>query len=768
MSKNSDSKNSNAVKLVIVESPSKAKTIEKYLGSDYKVKASVGHVRDLPKSNKNAVDIENDFAPTYQVSPRKKEVVAELRKLGKNADQILLATDPDREGEAISWHLYDLLTNHGRSKVDPKKFKRVAFNAVTKDAVLEAIQNPRDIDDELVRAQEARRVLDRLFGYDLSGLIWKKVRYGLSAGRVQSPALRILAEREREIKAFIPEDYWILSAMVKGGNPEQEFELTGDVEPKKEEEVEKILKVGDKSEWKVLEIKETPTKRNPGAPFKTSTLQQTASSRLGFSPSRAMRAAQKLYEKGHITYMRTDSISLSKEAFAKIASTIKEEFGEQHFQARNFKSKSKNTQEAHEAIRPTNPKNAQAGGDEDQRRLYNLIRARSLGALMKPARMLRTKIVAEFDSDYPTFSTNESQLTYPGWLLADSGARRDDVELPSVSTGEILELINLESEAKQTQPPRRYSDAGLIKELEKRGIGRPSTYASIIKTIIDRGYVTKEGRSLEPTATGMVVSDFLEKNFTDYISDDFTADLEDQLDDIAEGNREYPKVLKDFYGPFTKSIESKKDIDKLTDLGSAPVEFPCPECSSDMVMKLGRAGVFMSCATFPDCKGARTEDGEEIPDDTVLGTDPETGMDIILKDGPYGYYVQVGEKDEEYETEGGKTVKNKKPRRSSIPKPEPQKDENGEDVTPELDLDSFTLQDALHLLALPRVLGTHPETGLEITANIGRFGPYIAHNTKPKADFRSLKDDNPYTITLERALEILAQPKKRRGAKKKK
>jgi DNA topoisomerase-1 len=739
--------------LVIVESPSKAKTIEKYLGPDYTVKASVGHVRDLPKSNKNAVDIDNDFAPTYEVSPKKKEVVDELRKLAKNSDEILLATDPDREGEAISWHLYDLLVNNGRSKVSANKFKRVAFNEVTKDAVTTAVANPRDIDDELVRAQEARRVLDRLFGYDLSGLIWKKVRYGLSAGRVQSPALRILAEREREIKAFIPEDFWVLIANVKGGKPALEFELSCSEEPKTAERANEIVSKGKKSSWIVQDITETPHKRNPYSPFKTSTLQQTASSRLGFTPARTMRAAQKLYEKGFITYMRTDSISLSKEATAKLSSTVKSEFGPEHFQARSFKSKSKNTQEAHEAIRPTNPSVAVAGADADQKKLYNLIRARSLAALMKPAEQLRTKIIVSFDDNYPSFAVNGSQLTYPGWMLSDPGARRDDVELPNVATNEELKLLQLDSEAKQTQPPRRYSDAGLIKELEKRGIGRPSTYASIIKTLIDRSYVNKDGRSLQPTPTGMVVSEFLEKNFDNYISDDFTADLENRLDEIAEGKRTYPEVLKDFYNPFTKSIDDKKDIDKLTDLGPAPAEFPCPECQNEMVMKLGRNGIFMSCANFPECKGARTESGEEVPDDTVLGSDPNTGMDVLLKDGPYGYYVQVGEKDEEYELENGKTTKNKRPRRASIPA--------------ETDLDKFDLKQALHLLILPRELGEHPETGNNIIANIGRFGPYIAHNTKLKADFRSLKDEDPYDITFERALEILSEPKKTRWGNKK-
>lgn len=737
--------------LVIVESPSKAKTIEKYLGKDYVVKASVGHIRDLPKSNKNAVDVANNFEPTYEISPKKKDVVSELRTLAKDADQILLATDPDREGEAISWHLYEVLVNQGRSKIPANKFKRIAFNEVTKDAVAKAVNNPREIDDELVKAQEARRVLDRLFGYDLSGLIWKKVRYGLSAGRVQSPALRILAEREREIQAFIPEDYWVLTAQVQGGNPQSEFELMCSEEPKTLERATDIVATGQTKPWTVQGIAETPHTRKPQAPFKTSTLQQTASSRLGFTPARSMRAAQKLYESGHITYMRTDSITLSTEATAKISAQVKSEFGSEHFQARSFKSKSKNTQEAHEAIRPTDPSVKSAGSDADQKRLYELIRARSLAAMMKPAEQLRTKIIVTFANDYPTFTVHGSQLTYPGWLLADPSARRDDVELPNVSSGEELKLLNLVSEAKETQPPRRYSDAGLIKELEKRGIGRPSTYASIIKTIIDRGYVDKEGRSLIPNPTGMVVSGFLEENFNDYISDSFTADLENQLDDIAEGTRSYPEVLKDFYQPFTKSIDSKKDIDKLTDLGPAPAEFPCPECGKDMVMKLGRNGVFMSCANFPDCKGARTETGEEVPDDTVLGIDPETGLEVLLKDGPYGYYVQIGEKDQEYES-GDKTIKNKKPRRASVP--------------PDLDLDNIKLDDALHWLVLPRKLGIHPDTGLDIIANIGRFGPYISHNTKPKADFRSLKEDDPYTITLDRALEILSEPKKSRWGKK--
>jgi DNA topoisomerase-1 len=750
-------------KLVIVESPSKAKTIEKYLGKDYDVEASVGHVRDLPKSNKNAVDIEAGFVPNYVISPRKKDVVEMLKKEAKKADGILLATDPDREGEAIAWHVAEALG------LKEKDYKRIVFHEITKEAVQEAISHPRGIDQSLVRAQEARRVLDRLFGYDLSGLIWKKVRYGLSAGRVQSPALRILMEREREIRAFIPEEYFVLTAPSKANLPAQagkeEFTLTCIDEPRERKEAERIKKIGEENEWEVKNVEEKKVKRNPYAPFTTSTLQQTASTRLGFSPSRTMRAAQKLYEKGHITYMRTDSTTLAKSALQMILKTVESNFGKNYIEARVFKTKSKSAQEAHEAVRPTNPNKQKAGNTDDEKNLYDLIWKRSISSQMKSAELLRTKITANVVSGetIPDFAVNGSQTIFDGWLKADPGARGEDTEVPKLKVGGPIEVKEVNVEDKETTPPPRYSEAGLVKELEKRGIGRPSTYASIIQTLQDRKYVDKEGRTLIPTDTGDVVSSFLEEHFTDYISDDFTAEMENELDEIAEGTREYEKTLKDFYVPFHKDvIKKEKEAGKITDLGEAPKEFPCPKCGAPMVIKLGKAGKFMSCSKFPDCEGARTIEGEEAKEPEALGVDPNTKQPVFVLDGPYGPYVQLGpnpdksgrtSKKNEKGPKAPKSARARKPKRASIPQGK--------------DKDEVTIEDALKYLSLPRTLGEHPETGEKIVANIGRFGPYIALQIKPKPDFRSLKEDDPYAITLERALEILAEPKKRRGFKKK-
>ncbi|MEK7567580.1 MAG: type I DNA topoisomerase [Patescibacteria group bacterium] len=621
------------MKLLIVESPAKAKTIEKYLGSDFTVRASVGHIRDLPKSNKKAIDIEGGFIPHYEVSRGKEKIIHELGALAEKATEIYLATDPDREGEAIAWHIKEAL--------GLKKPKRVTFNEITEEAVKEAVANPRTIDMKIKEAQEARRVLDRLVGYDLSGLIWKKVRYGLSAGRVQSPALRIIMEREREIRAFIPEKYWVITANVKGKN--SNFLVICEKEPRDEKEVEKILSAGKTKLWKVSDVIESEVKRSARAPFTTSTLQQTASSRLGFSPSRTMGIAQKLYESGFITYMRTDSTTISNSAQAEIASVIEKGYGKEFLALKQFATKSKNAQEAHEAIRPTHSSRMIAGHTDEQKKLYRLIRERAISSQMADAKLLRTKIITEIiGGDAPPFSTTGSRVLFPGWLLCDIDARGEDVELPKVIVDEDLKLIEINSEGKQTEPPPRYTEAGLVKELEKRGIGRPSTYASIMKTLDDRGYVTKEGRALKPTETGGVVSTFLEENFGNYISDTFTAEMEDELDEIAEGKREYVKTLKDFYTPFLKDVKIKtKEAKKITDLGPAPHEFKCPKCGGSMIFKLSKNGKFMSCSKFPDCQGARTETGEELQGQKETGEkcpDCKDGM-LIERDGKYGRFI---------------------------------------------------------------------------------------------------------------------------------
>ena len=725
--------------LVIVESPAKAKTIEKYLGAGYTVLSSIGHVRDLPKSNNDAVDIDGGFIPRYIISPGKEKVIAGLKKAAKSADEVLLASDPDREGEAIAWHVAELIKDANSN------LKRVAFNEITKDAVQEAIQHPRDLDLNLKEAQEARRVLDRLVGYDLSGLIWKKVRYGLSAGRVQSPALRIVMEREREIRAFNPVDYFVLTSSLKHGSATIPFTCVE--EPDNKLEAERIKVVGEANDWIISDVKESEAKRVPRPPFTTSTLQQTASTRLGFSPSRTMGAAQKLYEAGHITYMRTDSTSLAAQAQKQIIALIHSEYGKEYVSPRTYKTKSKSAQEAHEAVRPTNFAKHSVGATGDQKALYELIWQRAVASQMSEATMKRTKVLANVTGAkdaIPDFAVNGSRIIFDGWLKADPRARGEDTEVPKVKTGEKLSCKEVAIEAKQTQPPSRYTEAGLIKELEKRGIGRPSTYASIMKTIIDRGYVLKEGRTLLPTDTGDVVSSFLEEHFLDYIGDDFTSAMEDQLDDIATGTRTYTKTLGDFYKPFQKAVAAKENIDKLTTLGAGPKEFPCPVCKGDMVKKLGKNGTFLSCSRFPDCDGARLIDGSEVKDADPIGNHPDTGEPVFVLNGRFGPYVQLGATPEK--------VKGKKqatPRRASLP----------EGTKPA----DVTLEAAVRFLILPRELGTHPETNEPIVANAGKFGPYIAH----AGDFRSLKGaDNPYDITYERALAILKEPKQMRKGEK--
>lgn len=623
------------MKLIIVESPTKTKTVSKYLKGDYVVRASVGHIRDLPKSNKKAIDIPGGFIPHYEISKGKEKVVAELRELAKEADEVILATDPDREGEAISWHI--------KEACGLKKPKRIVFHEITESAVKEAMKHPREIDANLVKAQEARRVLDRLVGYDLSGLIWKKVRYGLSAGRVQSPALRIIMEREREIRAFVPENYWVISGEFET-EEKSKITLTCEEEPKDEKETNRILEAAKSNPWHITEIKQSETKRSPRAPFTTSTLQQAASSRLGYSPSRTMGVAQKLYEQGFITYMRTDSVNVSKEALPQIYATIEKQYGKEYLLPRTHISKSKNAQEAHEAVRPTNFSLKSAGNNDEQKRLYKLIWERTVSSQMADAKMLKTKVSANIAKEgvIPNFSVIGSVTIFSGWLAADTDAQGEEVQIPQLSENESLKLLNIEGQGKQTEPPGRYTEAGLVKELEKREIGRPSTYASIIKTIIDRGYVTKEGKTLHPTDTGDVVSTFLENNFSEYISDSFTAEMENKLDEIADGKRQYEKMLKDFYGPFLKEVKARdKSTEKLTNLGEADPKFKCPTCDGPMVIKLAKTGKFLSCAKFPECTGARKIDGTELEGPKETGEicpECKTGK-LIEREGRFGKFI---------------------------------------------------------------------------------------------------------------------------------
>jgi DNA topoisomerase-1 len=570
---------------------------------------------------------------------------------------------------------------------------------------------------------------------------------------VQSPALRILVEREREIKAFIPEDYWVLQATVKtnpsnpSGQEAQSILVLGCVEePRDKKEVDRILAIANKEDWLVKDVKETEQKRSPKAPFTTSTLQQAASSRLGFSPARTMQVAQKLYEAGHISYMRTDSTTLSVQAIPGIVKIIEKLHGKEYVEVRTYKTKAKNAQEAHEAIRPSHVEKISAGNNEEQKKLYKLIWERTVSSQMTDAKVLKTRVVGNVTSDsIPDFTVTGSQVLFPGWLLVDSAARGEDVELPAITKGEPLTLVSIEDIAKQTEPPNRYSEAGLVKELEARGIGRPSTYASIMKTIEDRGYVEKLGRSLKPTDTGEVVSSFLEQNFMNYISDTFTAEMEDKLDDIANGDLKYKKVLSEFYTPFLKQVKEKQKLDKATTLEKADDKYRCPKCGSTMIVKLGRGGKFLSCDRYPDCDGALTITGLEIKKDEPIGIDPETNLPIFTMIGRFGPYVQLGEMPPK--VKGKKQVK---PKMGSIPK----------DVDPT----TVDVKMALRYLSVPRTLGQDSKTGADITANNGRFGPYVACD----GNFRSIKPPlNVFDITLDDAITLLAQEKKPRGFQKK-
>ncbi len=620
--------------LLIVESPAKAKTIAKYLDHRYRVLASVGHIRDLPKSNKNAIDIAAGFVPHYEIVKGKERIVSELRQAAKEADQVLLATDPDREGEAIAWHI--------AQAIGLKNEKRIVFHEVTKEAIEEALRHPRSLDNNLRLAQEARRVLDRLFGYDLSGLIWQKLRYGLSAGRVQSPALRILVEREKEIRAFVPVKFWVLEAILVTRIGE-EINFIAAEEPTTAARADAVVAAGREAVWQVDKVEESKMNRRPRPPFTTSTLQQAASSRLGLSPAQTMRLAQRLYEEGCITYMRTDSTNLNRQAIEAIIALAKSQFGSDYAaDARVYQVKSKNAQEAHEAIRPTDILKRQAGRNPAEEKLYNLIWRRTIASQMTDASVLKTKITAVANSaTVPPFAANGYQVVFAGWLAADPHARGEDIELPRVASGDPLALKKMTSAGRETLPPHRYSEAGLVKELEKRGIGRPSTYASIIKTLHDRGYAEKVARSLIPTETGEVVSNFLSEHFQNYISDSFTAKMEDELDDIAAGRLGYVTSLKNFYEPFAKAVASKKTIPKITNLGAGPVELKCPACGAAMIWKLGRAGRFLSCERFPTCLGARSAEGKTMEGPKLTGEHcPEckTG-ELVEREGRYGKFV---------------------------------------------------------------------------------------------------------------------------------
>lgn len=660
-----------ANQLVIVESPAKAKTISKILGKKYVVRASMGHVRDLPKS-KIGVDVEKDFEPTYIIPVEKKKVIKELKGFLKDGTRLLLATDEDREGEAIGWHLVHALG------VDPKKseIKRIVFHEITEGAILDALKHPRDIDQYLVDAQQARRVLDRLVGYELSPLLWKKIRYGLSAGRVQSVAVRLVVDREREIRAFNPQEYWtILASLLKKHELFDAILLKykgKELKLKNEEETKNVLAALKGAGYRVTKVEEKEVKRNPSPPFTTSTLQQEASRKLGFSVKRTMVIAQQLYEgiehgkgtTGLITYMRTDSVNLSQVALRQAQEVIAKEFGKEYGlpNPRFYKGR-KGAQEAHEAIRPVDlslkPEDVKPYLDKDQARLYELIWKRTLACQMQEARLRAlgvdiTPFHAEKSTEY-TFRATGQTIEFPGFMRAyvegsdhpEEDLLNQEKLLPSLVEGDMLELKELTPDQHFTKPPPRYTEASLVKKLESEGIGRPSTYAPTITTVMTRGYIEKDGKQLKPTDLGEVVTDMLVKHFADIVDYKFTAEMEESLDLIAEGKKKWVPVIKAFYTPFHKIVSEKEQTLKKEDIVNLEkTDEKCEKCGNPMIVKLGRFGKFLSCSNYPECKNARPLAGEAKSGQTAEAerklTDQKCekcGKPMEMKTGRYGQFL---------------------------------------------------------------------------------------------------------------------------------
>jgi DNA topoisomerase-1 len=637
--------------LLVVESPAKAKTINKYLGKEFKVMATVGHIIDLPKSDLG-VDIENGYEPEFATIYGKGKIIKELKKAVPKGGSVYLAMDPDREGEAIAWHV--------KNALKLKKPKRVTFNEITKDAVQEAVEKPGDIDENLVEAQKARRVLDRLVGYKVTELIWKKIWYGLSAGRVQSPALRLIVEKEEEREAFKPEEYWKFAVIVKDSQKnELEAELkTKDGKkyvPSTGKEVKDLEKTLGDSDYKVDEVVEKEVKRRPYPPLTTSKMQQSANIAFGFTSKRTMGIAQALYQAGYITYMRTDSISISSKAIKEIRGLIKEKYGEKYLPEKPtyYKTKSKGAQEAHEAIRPTNFTVTQDQIKKEfgsaQAKLYDLIWRRAVSSQMEPkrAKVLTVKISPK-DVSKPKyiFSLGGEMILFDGFrkVLGGGKAQEDLAQISQIKKGDELKKVKFEKEQKFTQPPARYTEASLVKQLEKLGIGRPSTYATIISTIQSRGYVTREAKSLLPTDIGRVVTNFLRNNFDRLVDYEYTAKVEDQLDDITEDKVQYVPFMDSQYKPLVKEIKkADKEVEKedVVILGKAKDE-KCPECGGEMVIRIGRYGKFLSCAKFPECKGMKDLSGgeESLDYDKYYKPEkcPKCGAKMVLKNGKYGKF----------------------------------------------------------------------------------------------------------------------------------
>ncbi|MGD9799956.1 MAG: type I DNA topoisomerase, partial [Parvularculaceae bacterium] len=760
------------MQVVIVESPSKAKTINKYLGSGFKVLASFGHIRDLP-SKDGSVDPNADFSMIWELDAASKKRVAEIAQAVKESDRLVLATDPDREGEAISWHLLEVLAQKKALRKD-LKVDRVAFNAITKAAVTEAMAHPRSVDQALVDAYLARRALDYLVGFTLSPVLWRKLPGARSAGRVQSVALRLICERELEIEKFVAEEYWTVAAQASSeGSPPFEARLTvlNSEKLKKfslpnEASARAARAAVETSDFVIDAIEAKPAKRNPPPPFTTSTLQQEAARKLGFNAQRTMRIAQQLYEgvdiggetTGLITYMRTDGVDMAGEAIADARRTIDKEFGDRYRPdaPRVYKTKAKNAQEAHECIRPTAFSRLPGkirGLDADQHRLYELIWKRATASQMQSAELENTSIDLLSTDKKTGLRATGSVILFDGFLkLYEEG--RDDAEgeegagvLPKVRQGAGASLSDVKADQHFTQPPPRFSEASLVKRLEELGIGRPSTYASILTTLRDRGYVTMDKNRFIPDSKGRVVTAFLENFFKRYVEYDFTADLEETLDEISNGDVDWKSFLREFWRDFSFNVESVGELrisdvlDELTN-ALAPHIFPkkedgsdpraCPVCSAGRLsLKTGKFGAFIGCSNYPDCNYTRqlsaSEDGAEATDKT-LGIDPQSELEVFLRIGRFGPYIQLGEQDKESK---------EKPKRAGIPKT--------------WKVEDITLEKALQLLALPRQIGPHPEDGEMIEAGLGRFGPFVKHG-KTYANLPSIED--VFEVGLNRAVTL--------------
>ena len=762
--------------VVVVESPAKAKTINKYLGRNYKVLASFGHIRDLPAKD-GSVRPDEDFAMSWSVDAASAKRLADIAKAIKDADGLILATDPDREGEAISWHVLEVLKQ--KRVLKDKAVSRVVFNAITKQSVTEAMQKPRSIDVPLVDAYLARRALDYLVGFTLSPVLWRKLPGSRSAGRVQSVALRLVCDREAEIERFIREEYWNIAAILRTPRKESfEARLTvydgkklQKLDVKNAAQANGIRAMLEAASYRALSVEAKPTRRNPAPPFTTSTLQQAASSRLGFSANRTMQVAQRLYEgmdvggetAGLITYMRTDGVQMAPEAIEAARKSIGVEFGDKYLpeKPRHYTTKAKNAQEAHEAIRPTDfsrlPKDVKKFLDTDQARLYEMIWQRAIASQMNPAEIERTTVEIEAVNGSKTAGLRAvgSVVRFDGFIAAYTDQKEEDAEdednrrLPDIRSGETLDREAINATQHSTEPPPRYSEATLIKKMEELGIGRPSTYASTLKTLEDREYVVIEKRKLIPHSRGRIVTAFLESFFDKYVEYDFTAELEEKLDEISDGKLAYKEVLRDFWRDFSAAVENIKEL-RVTDVLNAlnedlaPLLFParedgsnpriCPKCGvGTLSLRLGKYGAFVGCSNYPECNFTRqlgdgNGDGEAAGEsgDKVLGKDPFTQEEITLRTGRFGPYVQRGE---------GKDAK-----RSSLPK----------GWTPE----TIDHEKALALLALPRDVGKHPESGKMISAGLGRYGPFVLHDGT-YANLDSIED--VFSIGLNRAVSVIAE-----------